>query len=450
MKNRWIGVVFTVLFFVFLFFAARNIAAPLLDFHLFQLESKLIYIILASITIGGLLLFLLVLYFPPWASNELNPSSTKKPASPGSKLIDAQCALSIGDVERGIQLLNSVRENDGDYWFSRKIMGDFLAEKGDWNEAATEYRKALKYASDPDRAFVFLALGQLYETQDALEEARDLYQQGLRLAPNSREIVVRLRSLAVRNQDWPEAIIWQEKLEVEFPEHSEDPQDANWKIGIRYELAREACRNGSYKTANAILKFIFRMTDYFAPAYLLQGEMHEMQQSAPAGFRSFEQGFRMTQNPALLKKIGETLLRQNQPGKAIESLRDIVRENPDDPRAAFCLADLYRKLEMHEEAIKVFENIRQKNPDWILNNCALADLYYRSKQHESALRIYRTVVDGTEGISPSPWECYNCNTTYIEYSGFCMVCTMWNTINLNQNKAGMKDFGYEKSTALPL
>jgi hypothetical protein len=31
-----------------------------------------------------------------------------------------------------------------------------------------------------------------------------------------------------------------------------------------------------------------------------------------------------------------------------------------------------------------------------------------------------------------------------------MVCTMWNTINLNQNKAGMKDFGYEKSTALPL
>jgi tetratricopeptide (TPR) repeat protein len=450
MKNRWIGVVFTILFFVFLFFAARNIAAPLLDFHLFQLESKLIYIILASITIGGLLLFLLVLYFPPWSSENIKQRETILPATATTKLIEGQSAIGLGDFQRGIELLSSIGMDDPAYWFGRKVLGDLLAEKGDWNEAATEYRNALKYAPEINRGLIFLALGNLYESQDSLEEARDLYQQGLRFVPNSREVIERLRSLAVRNQDWPDAIIWQEKLEVDFPRESESPQDANWKIGIRYELAREACRNGSYKTANAILKYIFRMTDYFAPAYLLQGEMHSMQHNIPAGFRAYENGFRMTQNPALLKKIGETLLEQNQPQKAIENLRDIVRINPDDPRAAFCLADLYRKLEMNREAIKMFENIRQKHPDWLLNNCALADLYYRTGEHEPALKIYRTVLDGTEGISPLPWECYYCNTTYIEYAAFCMVCTMWNSINLNQNKAGIKDFGYEKSTALPL
>jgi tetratricopeptide (TPR) repeat protein len=437
-----------MLFLVFLIAVARRIAAPLLDFHLFPLETKLIYVILASVILGGLLLFLLVLYFPPWTTRNAPLDSTSG-APLRRRISEAQTAMQLGEMERGIELLETIQQHEADFWYARKLIGDILTERGEWSKAANEYRNALKHASGNDRALMLLSLGIVYEAQDEMDQAKDLYRQAMQLAPQSREVLSRLRALDVRNQDWQEAMNWQEKIEQRFVEE-ENEQEANWTIGIRYELARQASHSGSLKTAQALLKNIFRMTDYFTPAYLLQGEIHEQQQNSLAGFRIYDQGFRMTQNPALLKKMAETLLIQNLPAKAVEFLRDIVRNNPGDPRAAFCLGDLYRKLEMNEDAIRTFEGIRRKHPDWLLNNSALAGLYYRAGQNENALKVYKAIAEGSETLSCQPWQCYNCNTTYIEYAGFCMVCTMWNSINLNQNKAGTSDFGYEKSSALHL
>jgi tetratricopeptide (TPR) repeat protein len=448
MRSRWIGIVFTLLFLIFLIAVARRIAAPLLDFHLFPLETKLIYIILASVTIGGLLMFLLVLYFPPWTSKD-KPIESTSGAPIRRRISEAQTALQLGDSQRGMELLEKVQHHEADYWYARKLIGDLLTERGEWSNAANEYREALKHASGEDRALMLLSIGIVYEAQDEVDQAKDLYRQAIQLAPESREVLIRLRALAIRNQDWQEAMNWQEKIEQDFVD-GESEQEINWSIGIRYELARQSSRSGSFKTAQALLKYIFRMTDYFTPAYLLQGEIHEQQQNSLAGFRIYDQGFRMTQNPALLKKIAESLLIQNLPAKAVEFLREVVRNNSGDPRVAFCLGDLYRKLEMNEDAIRTFEGIRRKHPDWLLNNSTLAGLYYRAGRNENALQIYKAIAEGSEELSSQPWQCYNCNTTYTEYAGFCMVCTMWNSINLNQNKAGTSDFGYEKSTALPL
>ena len=105
---------------------------------------------------------------------------------------------------------------------------------------------------------------------------------------------------------------------------------------------------------------------------------------------------------------------------------------------------------MTEEAQKTFEEIRKRSPDWLLNNSVLAELYFRTGKKEQALVLYKSIAENIEMASVQPWQCYNCNTTYAIYSGFCLVCSEWNSMNLNQNKAGNLDFGYEKPTALPL
>jgi hypothetical protein len=105
---------------------------------------------------------------------------------------------------------------------------------------------------------------------------------------------------------------------------------------------------------------------------------------------------------------------------------------------------------MTSEAMKVFESVRQRHPDWLLNNFALAEIYARKRETEKALHLYKGIVDHSETLSVQPWQCYDCHTTYSEYRDLCVVCFVWNSVNLNQNKAGIMDFGYEKSTALPL
>jgi tetratricopeptide (TPR) repeat protein len=451
MKSRWISILFTLLFLVFLITAARHIAAPLLDLHLFQLETKLIYLILASVVFGGLLLFLLVTFFPPWLKNGYRSSSGAATSdAPSRRIVKVQTALELGQWNEAMELLDDFTAADPDYWLARKIKGDARLHKGEFMDAAKEYEEAGRYASGEALAMVLLAHGNLYEQQDQLDEAHDIYERVVHSVPESSEAVHRLRNLAVREQNWEEALNCQDLLERQFSNEPESSQESNWKVGIRYQLAKAAAQSGNYKTAQALLKYIFRLTDYFTPAYLLQAEIQERQQNPATALKTYEQGFLKTQNPILLKRISESFLMDNLPEIAIQFLRQTVQAHSGDHRIAFCLGDLYRKLEMTGEALKIFESIRQKHPDWLLNNRTLADLYYRSGNKEGALVLYKQMADQSEAFSVQPWQCYNCNTTYLEYSGFCTVCTEWNSIHLNQNKAGNLDFGYEKPAALPL
>ena len=450
MRSRWIAVLFAIFFLIILVDAFRRFDTPLLDPRIFPLDSKLIYIILSSIGFGALLLFLLVALFPPKLRNHANVAGMIPSSKRARKITLLQTAFQIGDEARAEEILSTMEETDPDYWQAKKIQGDLYTEKGEWSEAVEAYRNVLNHCDGQEQALLQLSLGNVYEQQDNLEQARDLYQQAFKNAPRSEEIVLRLRNLAVREQDWKDAMTWQERREQMQDEGKGTPQELNWKLGIRCELAREAAASGNVKTAHALLKYIFRWTAYFTPAYLLQAELQGRQQSPLAGLKTYEQGFDKTQNPVILKKISESFLMENEPQRAIDFLREIVRNHASDPRAAFCLGDLFRKLEMTAEARKIFEAVRQKHPDWLLNNVALAEIYDREGEKEKALELYKGVIDHSETLSVQPWQCYNCNTTYQEYRDLCAVCFQWNSVNLNQNKAGTMDFGYEKSTALPL
>jgi tetratricopeptide (TPR) repeat protein len=433
---------------IFLFDVSSRLGASWLDPHTFQLESKLIYLILSAVALGALLLFLLVSLFPVRSRThgvQLDPMAGRRPVR---KISQIQIALQLGNIQKAQELLSSIRDSDPDYWQVRKILGDLHAEKGQWAQALEEYREGLNHCTGQEQALLLFSLGNVFEQQDQIDQARESYKQALQDAPNALEILFRLRSLAVREEDWTEAMNWQEVIEQEEPQ--ENTQESGWKIGIRYQLAKLAAESGNWKSCHALLKYISRMTVYFTPAYLLHGEIQEKQGNFGAAAKILEEGYARTQNPAILKRIAESFLIQNQPQRAIDHLREILRNHPSDPRAAFCLGDLYRKLEMATEATRVFESIRQKHPDWLLNNIALADLYARAGENGKALELYKGIADDSEKLSVQPWQCYNCNTTYTDYREFCVLCYEWNSVNLNQNKAGMMDFKYEKSAALPL
>lgn len=449
MKSRWIAVLFILLFFVFLIDALSGVDLPLFNPSSFQLDSKLIYIVLSSAGIGALLLFLLIAFFPP-RSRQPGTAGTPAASKRTRRITQLQTALQLGLRSRIEDLFSAMHEEDPDYWLAKKIEGDLHAEKGEWSEASRAYRDALQHCAGEDQALLQLCLGNVYEQQDLPDQAKSLYLQALQNSPRAEELVLRLRNLAVREQNWDEAMKWQETTEQLQSRDTESPQEENWRIGIRFEIARDAANSGNIKVAQALLKNIFRGTAYFTPAYLLQGEMQSKQHSPLAGLKTYEQGFAATQNPVILKRIGESFLLENQPDRAIDYFRELTRTHPEDPRVAFCLGDLFVKLEMTSEAMKVFESVRRRHPDWLLNNFALAEIYARKGETEKALQLYKGIVDHSETLSVQPWQCYDCHTTYSEYRDLCVVCFVWNSVNLNQNKAGIMDFGYEKSTALPL
>ncbi len=417
----------------------------LFNLHGFQVDSKLIYVILASGTLGALLMFFLFSTLPEGSRRSETSVSSKGPHCPFHQI---EAAMQLGEHEKAKSLLAGISGSDAQSWQARRIAGDMAAQRGDWSGAEKLYREAFK--ADPQQPVVLFALARFYDSQGLTARAQDFYQEVLQLAPHSLEALLRLRMLAVSDQKWEDALHWQEYVEHHLPKRLSDSEEEMNGVGIRFELAHAEFRNGAYRTAQALLKYVLRMQNGFVPAHLLSGEILDKMQNPSAALRVWERGFEQTRAPVLLQRIGEHLLRQGKPEKAIEFLRSVAAANPHDLFLEFCLADLFLRMEMVPEAIHVFGHILQAAPDWHLPATRLASLYRRTGQPERAADLLQKVVGAGDLISGFTWQCYTCHTMYPEYRSLCLECLSWNGINIHQNQAVRMESMNEKSTAYPV
>lgn len=359
---------------------------------------------------------------------------------------DAEHALQLGDTRKARALLSEIDPGSAEYGMRLKLEGDLSVQTGDLKAAEELYQQGLSLVSHEWQPPVLLALAHLYEHTDRPERAEDLYREVLQSVPGAMEPLLRLRSLMIREQDWRQALMFQETLEEQFPELLENLEEQRIRTGIRYELARLEFERESWKTALALVKNVIRLHDEFVPAHLLLGDIQEKMENDTAAFRAWERGYSATHHPVLLQRIYEAFLLRNMPERAIESLRSSIEHAPDDPVPEFCLADLYMKLEMIPEAIRVFERVDHESPDWVLNRVRLAEAYRKAGQEVKAARVCGDLLDAREPLSLVLWKCTECDAGYSEYRALCVSCSSWNTLVLNNSKAGRVDFGYDLST----
>ena len=383
----------------------------------------------------------------PGKKNELQISSGFPVSSPA--ITSLLSAIELDSPDKIAELMSQIPVNHPDYWFAKKIVAERALKEGNLEQAEEFYQEALAHSSGFNRSLVFLKLGELFEQQNR-ERAAAHYRESVRLAPAAIEPVLRLRSLAIQDQEWEEALRWQEHMEHHFPKHVLKEGEEMVRAGVRYELAAAQFSAGAYKTSVALLKFVLKINEDFTPAVLLTGEAYAKLGNISAAVKMWEKGFQRTQHPVLLQRIGESFLSRGLPAEAIQHVQRIARIYPEDPFVSFCLGDLYRKLEMLDEAIRIFVRLEQTQPNWNYNRLTLAGLYRRNGNVRASATILEDLVSTGEAVSPVAWQCYCCSTTYFEYRSFCIECLTWDSINFNQQKAVKMGTEYDRPTALPL
>jgi tetratricopeptide (TPR) repeat protein len=407
----------------------------LFDLRFLQFETSLYF---ASIIVLGLGAFLMFLFFsalspfrPQKPSQEKEgPLSEKETTSDAIRSVEI--ALQAGDSERASTLLSQIPPDHPDSWIAKKLSGDIAAMSGQNLKAEQLYQQSIRESSGEKQIPALLGLAEMCEVEERLDEADALYRKVHRILPAAKEPLLRMRAIAIRNENWHEALTWQEMLE-----RGEDDEDSGQRsmegAGIRCELARAELEKGSPKNASALIKHVYRMTEDYPAAYLVHGEIQKQISGTSSAFRIWDRGFQKTSSPALLLRIGDFFLDSDLPERAIEYFQSAVRMKPD-PSLQYCLADLHSRLEMNKEAIKLFENLIQNFPGWPLALKALAGLYQKTGKTLDAATLYSRLVERFDVILQ--WECYNCSTQFSSYSGYCDECGEWNTIQFNQEQAG--------------
>lgn len=95
------------------------------------------------------------------------------------------------------QLARQIRNNPGDS-FSKFALALEFRKKGEFTKARILFENILN--SDPDYVGVYYHLGKLYEALDRLEDGRNLYQKGIDIAEEQKEMRTKSELMEALNQ----------------------------------------------------------------------------------------------------------------------------------------------------------------------------------------------------------------------------------------------------------
>lgn len=465
-KRTGVGIAAILLLVSFLLVALVR-GNHVLDFGLFRIETSLYLICILFFVLGAFLVSLLSMLFQPseppmkWSHRAFAPASSAHhhrhdqeaaaPGGGGAPTCRAQVLAQFGDYDAAEALLAKVPNTSPDFWYAQKIRADLELQRGSWVKAEMMYRQALRLSPDPkSRGLIVMTLAEIYDIQHMGDRARELYMEVINLLPLAPEPVLRLRHAAIQERDWTEAMRWQEHLEDRLPDVADRGQEWTVAAGVRYQLAEQELQRGAVKTAQALLKSIFRMTDTFVPAYLLSGDVYEKQEDGPGAIRAWARGFASTRNPALLERIAGYYLLHNMPGKAIEAYHNNLLDLRDSLFLEYWLGELYFQLEMMEDAVRIFQRIHSLMPGWLINSRRLAEALIKSGCSEEGAQVFEEILDRAAGDPLLPWKCESCGTHYEDYRSLCTECLEWNTVQPDQPQAGPVDLhNDEELPAIP-
>ena len=197
---------------------------------------------------------------------------------------------------------------------------------------------------------LFALLGECYEHQGDLEQARQVYQQCLNLFPNYLPVRQRLAGLNILGSDRPSAIAALEKA-VQL-----DPEQAinHYNLGNLY-----------YSTKNL---------DRAAAAY---------QEAIRLEFR----------DPKVYTNLGTTLRGLGRLPEAAQAYRQAIELQPANPAFHHNLGGVAQAQGNRQEGIAAFQQAVKRGSDNIETYLGLSQLYQENGQLDEGLRVYSQILE---------------------------------------------------------
>lgn len=294
--------------------------------------------------------------------------------------------------------------------------------------------KAWFYSHQPDQAVAPLRL--------AFEE-NHLVEAGYLLAKAERSIgkspIPVLKALIATNPENAERAykllleaqaregFWQDAMEtIGRMEKLGLPVDHRQTLGFKYEIANEAISEPPRKRVDRFLHLIKEDPD-FVPAYIAAGECYSDLKAPIKMLSLWEQGYAQTGNLVFLDRLEEYYLLQNRPQDAIQVYREILVRD-DIPVVRFRLGQLFLKLEMLDDSLKILESLRPQFEEMPGYVSALVECYARMESFREAYHVLYSLLFANPSNKTS-FECTGCGALTVHWEARCSQCKGWNLSN---------------------
>lgn len=345
-------------------------------------------------------------------------------------------AVLEGRDEKALEHFQSILSREPENFQALVKAGSVLRSLKRLPEAVDMHKRAHRL-KDTDMEPLY-ELVKDYEAMDQVGKAKVVLNRIIQLRPRRALSAYRkLRKYAIRESDWGRAWELQGLIEDQIEKTPYKLEaEHRYNIGIRYEMACAAAREGKERDALNSLRKITRSDPAFVPAHVKLGETLKHQGQTEAAVQVWAAGFEQTGSPVFLGIVEEHFLSEEDPGRAIEAAQEAVARSRKDFLPRFFLAKLYLRLEMIDEAHREFMALASRATTSPTLHAYLGGVLERRGEYREAASEYRQVIKDLDYLKLL-YRCQVCDERSAAWADRCGVCGEWNQIAL--------DFGEDPS-----
>lgn len=319
--------------------------------------------------------------------------------------------------------------------------GEVLRQQGRSDLALETHRRASVLY--PGSVALLYQLAADYEAKGDFEATEELQTRIVRDAPGfGLEVLRRRRSAAMKAGKWDEALRWHDRIGTLLADTDDEgrrEKESEIEQGLAYQRGVVLLEDERVNEALAIFRRLLQQEPRFIPAAIMAGEGELLLGHETEALEEWRRGFLATGSPVFLQRFEDYFIENEEPARAIETLRELMGQTDRDLLVRFFLGRLYYRLEMLEEAVKVLEELRERLDASPTYHYLLGRIRQRRQDVQPALAHYQKALVQS-GVPKARYVCRTtfagprsgrCQAEYPEWQGRCDECGSWNSLDLD-------------------
>jgi len=310
--------------------------------------------------------------------------------------------------------------------------GGVLRALGRVDEAIEVHRRAANHY--PHSVTLLYQLAEDYHARGDAEVAREIEGRIVRDFPGlGLEVLKRRRAEALSRLDWAEATRLHDRVAQILNESGDATtlaRETSLAQGLDYQRGVLLLEEDRPAEAAATFRRLLEHEPRFIPARIMFGEAELLAGREETAVAAWRAGYLETGSPVFLHRIEDHFIDEEEPVRAIETLRGLIAAAENDLLPRFYLGRLYHRLEMPEEALKLLASVEDRIKSSPTFHYLIGRIHERRGDLGKAIEAYRSCLRQLEAGS-AEYACRVCRTRTPDWRDYCSHCGSWNSVELD-------------------
>ncbi|MEO8275619.1 MAG: tetratricopeptide repeat protein [Thermoanaerobaculia bacterium] len=319
-----------------------------------------------------------------------------------------------------------------DHFTGQLRYGEVLRHLGRTEEAIEVHRRAA--AAYPRSVSLLYHLAADHRERGDDEVAREIEARILRDFPGfGLEVLRDRRAGALSRRDFDVAGGFHSRITELLNESGDSAalaRESSLAQGLAYQQGVRLLEDDRASEAGSLFRGLLAHEPRFIPARIMLGEAELLEDREAEAIAAWREGYQETGSPVFLQRIEDYFIEQEEPIRAIETLRALIAAADNDLLPRFYLGRLYYRLEMLDEATKQLGAIEERIRSSPTYHFLLGRIHHRRGDLPKAVESFGACLRQLD-IGSAEFVCRVCHERYGDWRDSCSRCGSWNSIDLN-------------------